>query len=189
MKKIVYLQSIGEVEQKFLVKLKKDLEWVLKGFIKSVEFSQNSIPLYDSEYDSIRRKYDASRILVRLKEIFQKSDQMSILGVMDEDIYSHFHNFVFGVAETRFLNRPGMALISVTRLKEQFYRRLEDDALLELRTLKEAFHELGHTFGLKHCENHCIMRFSKRLAITDEKPPLLCESCLGNVKNFFSKIL
>ena len=87
MKKIVYLQGIGDVEQRILVKLKKDLEWVLKGFIKSVEFSQNSIPLYDSEYDSIRRKYDASRILVRLKEIFQKSDQMSILGVMDEDIY------------------------------------------------------------------------------------------------------
>ena len=188
MKIIVYVQGIGDVEQRFLVKLKKNLEWILKDFINAVDISQNSIPLYDSEYDSIRRQYDASRILVRLKEIFQKSDQISILGVIDEDIYSHFNNYVFGVAEKQFLNSTGIALVSITRLKEEFYRRPEDDALLELRTLKEAFHELGHTFGLKHCENHCIMRYSKRLANTDEKPPLLCESCLENVKYFFSKI-
>ena len=189
MNKIVYLQGIGDVEQRFLVKLKKDLEWVLKGFIKSVEVSRNSIPLYDSEYDSIRRQYDASKILGRLKKIFQKSDQISILGILDEDIYSHFNNFVFGIAEKRFLNSAGIALISITRLKEQFYRRSEDDALFQLRTLKEAFHELGHTFRLDHCENHCIMRFSNSLAITDEKPPFLCESCLENMKKFFSQIV
>lgn len=188
MKKIVYLQGIGDVEERILIKLKKDLEWILKGIINSVEFSRNSIPLYDSEYDLIRRQYDASEILLRLKKIFQKSDQISILGVMNEDIYSHFYNFVFGVAEKRFLNSSGIALISITRLKERFYRRSEDDALFELRTLKEAFHELGHTFGLGHCENHCIMRFSKSLAITDEKSPLLCESCLEKVNKFFSKI-
>lgn len=187
MKKTVYLQGIGNVEQAILLKLKKHLEWTLKGFISSVEIASNPIPIYDSEYNSIRRQYDADRILSRLNKIFKKSDQLSVLGVIDEDIYSRFQNFVFGIAEKRFLNSPGASLISVTRLKEEFYMRPNDEALFELRILKEAFHELGHTFGLGHCKNDCVMRYSNCLADTDRKPPQLCDSCLVLMKDFFDK--
>ena len=188
MKKIVYIQGIGDVEQSVLVKLKKHLEWALKGFINAVEISNNPIPLYDSEYDSIRRQYDAGKILSRLIKIFKKSNQLSILGVIDEDVYSRFQNFVFGIAEKEFLNKPGTSVISITRLKEEFYRRPNDEALFELRILKEAFHELCHTFGLGHCENDCVMRYSNCLADTDRKPPLLCDSCLVLMKDFFNKV-
>jgi len=188
MKKIVYLQGIGDVEQRILIKLKKDLEWVLRDFITSIEISQNSIPLYDSEYDRIRRQYDAGKILSRLNKIFKKSNLISILGIIDEDVYSRFLNFVFGIAEKKYMNIPGACLISVTRLREEFYRRPENKALFELRVLKEALHELGHTFELNHCENECVMRFSNCLADTDRKPPYLCNSCLALMENFFKKI-
>lgn len=188
MKKIIYLQGIGDLEKNVLRKLQKHLEWVLKGFIHSIEIAKNSIPLYDSEYDSVRRQYDASKILSRIKKIFQRSNQTSILGIVDEDIYSRFLNFVFGIAEEGFLNVPGTALISITRLKESFYNRPQNEALYELRILKEAFHELGHTFGLKHCENDCVMRFSNSLADTDRKPPQMCDSCLILMKEYFNNI-
>jgi archaemetzincin len=54
-----------------------------------------------------------------------------------------------------------------------------------LRTLKEANHELGHTFGLHHCENVCVMKFSNSLADTDKKPAIFCDTCLKNLQLFF----
>ncbi|MFX1597125.1 MAG: hypothetical protein ACFFBK_13800, partial [Promethearchaeota archaeon] len=71
-----------------------------------------------------------------------------------------------------------------TRLREKFYRRPDNSTLFELRILKEAVHELGHTFTLQHCKNFCIMRFSNSLADTDQKPPEYCASCLNKLKNF-----
>jgi len=103
---------------------------------------------------------------------------------MDVDIFSRFLNFVFGVADMPKNKSFGSALISVTRLREKFYRRSENIAQFELRVLKEAIHELGHTFGLEHCENLCVMRFSNSLNDTDKKPPNYCEACLKKLNDF-----
>jgi len=103
---------------------------------------------------------------------------------MDVDIFSRFLNFVFGVADMPKNKSFGSALISVTRLRENFYRRSENLAQFELRVLKEAIHELGHTFGLEHCENLCVMRYSNSLEDTDKKPPNYCEACLKKLKVF-----
>ena len=111
-----------------------------------------------------------------------------MLGILDEDIYSRFLNFVFGIAERNKQGGPGFSLISVTRLNEKVYRRPENESLFELRTLKEALHELGHTFSLTHCDNKCVMQFSNCLADTDKKPPKLCNSCLIHLQEFFNKI-
>ena len=188
MKKIVYLQGIGELEQAILTKLKKQIEWELKGYIRSVELAKNSIPLYDSEYNSVERQYDANKILFRIKKIFQRSNRISVLGIIDEDLYSRFKIMLFGIAEEGFLSLPGIALISITRLKETFYNRPDDIALFELRVFKEALHELGHTFTLKHCEHDCIMQYSKNLAAIDRKPPHFCDSCLILIKEYFNNI-
>ena len=107
-----------------------------------------------------------------------------VLGVLDVDIFSKFLNFVFGVADLPNNKSFGNALISVTRLRENFYRRTENVALFELRILKEAIHEIGHTFGFEHCPNFCVMKFSNDLEDTDQKPPKFCEEC-ANRMDFF----
>jgi archaemetzincin len=106
---------------------------------------------------------------------------------MDVDIFSKFLNFVFGVADLPKNKSFGSALISVTRLREGFYRRTENVAQFEQRVLKEAIHELGHTFGLEHCENLCVMRFSNSLDDTDRKPHDFCELCLKKLNNYLGK--
>jgi archaemetzincin len=100
-----------------------------------------------------------------------------VLGVTDVDLYAPSLNFVFGEAEC-----PGdVALVSLFRLDPKFYDQ-KDDLLLSQRTLKEAVHELGHTFGLRHCGSlDCVMFFSNSIYDTDRKQERFCTSCWDKV--------
>jgi predicted Zn-dependent protease len=78
-------------------------------------------------------------------------------------------NFVFGIAQP-----TGEAcVISLFRLYLD-----ADEARFRGRALKEAMHELGHTFGLGHCANpSCVMWFSNTLEETDRKGAAYCPRC------------
>ena len=188
MKRIISLQKIGEIDKIILLKLKKNLEWVLKDYIEGVEIMKDEIPLAEENYDSARRQYNASLVIKDLIDYIGKRRYFRILGIMDKDIFSTPLNFVFGIAFMPKGLNPRVALISTTRLDEKFYRREDDQAIFELRVLKEAIHELGHTFGLEHCDEGCIMRFSNTLQHTDEKPPKFCERCEKKLNMFFSEL-
>lgn len=188
MKRTIKLLKIGEVDPSILVNLKKNIERAFKEFKISVKINQGTIPLEDTGYNSIRRQYNASKILNKILNYVQNTQSFRVLGVMDTDIFSSPLNFVFGIAINPKTRNPGLpvaALISITRLRENFYRRTENTALFESRLLKEAIHELGHTFSLEHCNKFCIMRFSNSLSDTDEKPPKFCDSCLKKLNAFF----
>jgi archaemetzincin len=92
-----------------------------------------------------------------------------VLAVTDADLYVQDLNFVFGMADL-----PGRAaVVSLHRL-----RLGADAALLRERLLKEALHEIGHTFGLPHCSDmRCVMSFSNSLSDADRKSRRFCPSC------------
>jgi len=191
LEKIIYIQKIGEIDQAALTKLKKNLNPRFKEFIDKVKVSPDTISLEDSDYHKSRRQYNASSIIRKLVKHVNNKEYFRTLGVMDNDIYTRELNFVFGIAivpKPQFMKSEGVALISITRLRETFYRREDDETLFDLRVLKEAIHELGHTFGLRHCDNHCIMQFSNHLADTDKKPPEFCESCQKELKLIINTI-
>lgn len=97
-----------------------------------------------------------------------------LLGVADVDLYVPSLNFVFGEADPA----RGVAVISLARLRPTFYRLQEDDRLFLERVGKEAVHELGHIFHLKHCTQRiCVMFFSNSLADTDLKENEFCHRC------------
>ena len=99
-----------------------------------------------------------------------------ILGIIDQDLYVPKLNFVFGEASRR------VAIISLTRLRNEFYSLPKDQTLFRKRVLTEAVHELGHTYGLEHCRNpHCVMFSSKSLIDTDLKGPDFCERCKSKI--------
>ena len=51
-------------------------------------------------------------------------------------------------------------------------------ALFHERVIKEAVHELGHTYGLSHCPDAtCVMHFSNSLPDTDFKGKAFCPVC------------
>lgn len=92
-----------------------------------------------------------------------------VLAVTSLDLYAGNLNFVFGLAEL-----PGKAAVI------SFYRLhfAADGERFKSRAVKEAIHELGHTFGLRHCTNpRCVMTFSNSLADTDRKATRFCIEC------------
>ena len=191
MKRTVGLLKIGDITQSVLVILKKNLERSFKGFNLSINIIQEPITLEKADYNPKRRQYNASKVLTKILYFTQNKQFYRILGVIDEDIYSKPLNFVFGLAinpKTRISELPVVALISIARLREKFYRRPENNALFELRILKEAIHELGHTFSLEHCNKFCIMRFSNSLADTDQKPAKYCEVCQNKLIIIFKNL-
>ncbi len=183
MTKTIYLQKIGDIEPGILIILRKNLKWFFKKYNLKIVVLPDQLPVLDSEYESTKRQYDALKIKKRLVSHVKNKNYYRVLGVADVDIFSKFLNFVFGVADLPRNKSFGSALISVSRLREEFYRRTEDIAQFEQRVLKEAIHELGHTFGLEHCENRCVMRFSNSIDDTDKKPHDFCEKCLKQLNN------
>ena len=97
-----------------------------------------------------------------------------VVGIADVDLYVPRLNFVFGEANIA----SGTAIVSLYRLRQEYYGSAPDEALFLERAAKEIVHELGHTFGLGHCPNNkCVMHFSNSLADTDLKKAHFCNMC------------
>jgi archaemetzincin len=103
-----------------------------------------------------------------------------MLGVLDADIYAFGLNFIFGEADSN----SRKALISLTRLRPEFYGCPENTSIFQDRILKEAVHELGHTYRLRHCPNqYCVMHFSNSIEDTDNKSWQFCSNCQKRLKD------
>jgi len=132
------------------------------------------MPAPQDAYNARRQQYHSSTILAKMHSYVPRSDVDNVLGVTEVDLYVPSLNFVFGEAEC-----PGrVAIISLCRLKAEFYGQPTKRELFVERSVKEAVHEVGHTLGLGHCTNsECIMFFSNSIIDTDQKRLGFCEKC------------
>ena len=129
----------------------------------------------EKAFDKKRRQHRSDVVLREIQAFSSQNGGLDrVLGIVDLDVFVPSLNFVFGEATC-----PGkVALISLWRLRPEFYGNASDMELFLERSLKEAVHELGHTFGLNHCSRaSCVMHFSNSILDTDKKQSLFCDEC------------
>jgi archaemetzincin len=130
--------------------------------------------LFDVSFalDSGRQQYYSTAILQRLER--RCDPDARILGVASCDLFVPVLTFVFGEAQLD----GNCATVSLARLREEAYGMAPRENLLRERLLKEAVHELGHTFGLRHCPDwQCVMTSSHAVERLDIKGAEFCAAC------------
>jgi archaemetzincin len=196
------LWAIGDLDRRFLEELREGLG---RHFRLAIEIAPSSLNP-EFAFHPERQQYHSSELLARMQQHVQNgrfdpgggSDSRSsspvsgrsglfrangnntgepvwrVLGVTAADLYIPILTFVFGEAQ---VGGP-CAVVSLHRLRQEFYGLPPDPELLQQRLLKEAVHELGHTMSLTHCEDYsCVMAASHAVEWIDMKEAGLCELC------------
>lgn len=167
--RIVSLVPVGEVTRSYLESLAGGLAPRLR-----VACSIDARHLDPSPaFDSLRGQYQSTEILKRLAQ-HATSESWRVLGVTEADLHIPILTYVFGEAQLG----GRCAVVSLCRLRQEFYGLPNDPSLLAQRLLKESLHELGHTLGLRHCTDYrCVMSSSHAVENIDLKLPAFCPTC------------
>ena len=124
-------------------------------------------------YDSSRQQTNSTHLLAQILKNGLDPETRQI-GIVDVDLFIPILTFVFGEAQ---LSGPA-AIVSTHRLSDHFYGLARNDAHMMERLEKELVHELGHTFGLYHCQQfECVMRASTYVEEIDLKRTYPCSTC------------
>jgi archaemetzincin len=164
---------VGQADTAVIVRIKKSLERIFPDTTCVVVDAE--LPLREAAFDKKRKQYRSHAILREIQGYAAKNPAFNrVLGVVNVDAFVPELNFVFGEATC-----PGKAaLISLWRLRPEFYGDASDVELFSARAVKEAVHEIGHTLGLRHCaRSSCVMYFSNSISDTDIKQSLFCDEC------------
>jgi archaemetzincin len=168
---------VGAIDLLIVGPVEDDVVEFLDGFLRRTFGYETrrmaSLPNPDFARDPRRAQYDSTRIL---REALNQAsvDAIQVLAVTGVDLFIPMLSFVYGQAQ---LKGRG-ALLSLARLRQEFYGLPPDRPLLYSRAAKEALHELGHSFGLVHCPvPSCAMSLSSNILQIDAKNSEYCPGC------------
>lgn len=145
----------------------------LEGSFKiPVKISSNPFSL-DGGTDPVRDQVNSTWILSQLLKT-EPEETCKVLAVTSVDLFIPVLTYVFGEAQLD----GKAAVVSTYRLRDELYGLPRNPEKLKSRLEKEAVHELGHTFGLIHCQDpRCVMHGSTYAEEIDLKSGQFCISC------------
>ncbi len=138
------------------------LEPHIQSLLNSIEFA----------FDKNRNQYHSTPILDKLAELLNPK-YSKVIALTSIDLFIPILTHVYGEAQL-----GGKAcIVSIARLNEELEHEM-DQTFFHKRVVKEALHELGHTFNLVHCKDpQCIMHYCRSIGDVDKKNDAMCRYC------------
>ena len=169
MLKNIYISLIGTIPELDVKKLGGDIYETFTFPVKTIDGKIN----VEGAFEPARKQYYSTKIL---KEMLSDPppDALKIIGLTPFDLCIPILTFVFG--EAQLGGRLG--IVSIARLRQEFYELPSNPDLTYRRLVKEMNHELGHTFGLIHCPSReCVMYLANTIRDVDLKGESFCGRC------------
>jgi archaemetzincin len=166
---VIYVAPIGIAEESVLFEA---ADCIREHFIANVQVGA-AVPEPPAAYDSRRGQFGSLEYLRALAQAAPVRAS-KFLGITERDLFIPMLTFVFGQAQLD----GKVALVSIARLRQEFYGLPPDPSVLRERLRKEVTHELGHAFGLIHCSQPgCTMTLSTGIHQVDLKHESFCRGC------------
>jgi archaemetzincin len=171
--KYFYVGATPEVDREALAAIR---ERALSEF--GVPVRELGLPELDFAYDAVRRQYGSIPVLEMLVRLCP-GDALKLLAVTERDLFIPVLTFVFGHAQLG--GRAGV--VSLARLRQEFYGLAPNRAVFLERAQKEVLHECGHLFGLVHCpDGNCAMSLATAVRQIDLKRGAFCARCAARME-------
>jgi len=164
----IVLSPTGDFDPRLIATVGREIERVFH-----IPFSVCTLlPDLSFAFDAGREQYHSTPILRRLAGV-APPEACKILALTDVDLFIPILTHVYGEAQL-----GGTAcIVSAYRLNAGSGARCFSERAVD-RVAKEAVHELGHTFNLRHCPDAaCVMHYCRSEADVDRKSSDFCRYC------------
>jgi archaemetzincin len=164
----ILIAPVGSFDPRLLTAIEQEIERVFRMPARRHPL----LPDLSFAFDSGRAQYHSTAILGRLDKASPR-DVLKVIALADVDLFIPILTHVYGEAQL-----GGTAcIVSTYRLNSSSGVHGTGEKTIA-RVAKEAVHELGHTFNLRHCPDAvCVMHFCRSEADVDRKSGNLCRYC------------
>ena len=174
----IIISPIGDLDSDLI-------QWVGRKIHRIFGFKTRIAPLIqhvDFAFDSSRNQHCSTPIIEKLAHTAPPKT-VKILGITRVDLFIPILTHVYGEAQL-----GGKAcIISTHRLSEGLGVGVWEP--FGRRVIKEAIHELGHTFDLRHCQDSaCCMHYCRSIKDVDRKSEQLCRYCKVLLKDEIKRL-
>lgn len=169
----ILISPIGALDPAILAKISQAVQKVFGLQTENISL------LTDAEFafNPSRGQYSSTLILEKLTDL-APDQAFKILALCEIDLFIPILTYVYGEAQLSGKS----CIVSFFRLKKQA-------EAFDRRAIKEAIHELGHTFGLRHCPDHaCLMHYGRSIDDVDRKSDQFCRYCRVMLDDVIKKL-
>lgn len=164
----ILISPIGIIESSLLSELKENIADIFNYPVSVCSLLDNIEFAFSPERD----QYNSTTIIKRLSE-FAPTNCLKVIAICEKDLFIPILTYVFGEAQLDGRS----CIVSTYRLKDTL-ALINPKGVFSERIIKEAVHELGHTFNIRHCpDKTCAMHYCRSLDDVDHKEIRMCRYC------------